>query len=52
MIGISILKSFNFRAINLARDYATKRKAFGKYLIEHSLHNQALANMEVIKIPF
>lgn len=35
------------RIINLARDYATKRKAFGKYLVEYDLHNATLANMEV-----
>jgi alkylation response protein AidB-like acyl-CoA dehydrogenase len=35
------------RAINLARDYATKRKAFGKFIINHSLHCQTLGNMEV-----
>jgi hypothetical protein len=35
------------RIINLARDYATKRKAFGKFLIDQNLHCQTLANMEV-----
>lgn len=35
------------RIINLARDYATKRKAFGKYLTEHDLHIATLTNMEV-----
>ena len=37
------------RTINLARDYATKRIAFGKLLIEHDLHNLTLGNMEVNK---
>ncbi|KAJ6659154.1 hypothetical protein lerEdw1_019457 [Lerista edwardsae] len=35
------------RVIFLARDYATKREAFGKYLKEHPLHMQTLARMEV-----
>ena len=35
------------RIINLARDYATKRKAIGKNLIEHNLHTATLANMEI-----
>lgn len=35
------------RTISLARDYATKRKAFGSLIINHDLHNQALCNMEV-----
>lgn len=33
--------------IFLARDYATKREAFGKSLKEHPLHMQTLARMEV-----
>lgn len=46
MIGIkSIL--FNERAVNLARNYATKRTAFGKLLIHHDLHNQTIGNMEI-----
>ncbi|XP_053136038.1 acyl-CoA dehydrogenase family member 11-like [Hemicordylus capensis] len=35
------------RMIQMARDYATKRKAFGKALKEHPLHMQTLARMEV-----
>lgn len=35
------------RMIFLARDYATKREAFGKSLKEHPLHMQTLARMEV-----
>ncbi len=31
----------------MARDYATKRKAFGKLIIDYSLHCQTLSNMEV-----
>lgn len=31
----------------LARDYATKRKAFGKYLADHPLHMKTMADMEV-----
>ncbi|CAF0767429.1 unnamed protein product [Brachionus calyciflorus] len=39
--------AFMRRAINFARDYATKRKAFGKLIIEHDLHCHTLGNMEV-----
>ncbi|XP_032992183.1 acyl-CoA dehydrogenase family member 11-like isoform X2 [Lacerta agilis] len=35
------------RVITLARDYATKREAFGKPLKAHPLHMQTLARMEV-----
>nr|XP_056715028.1 acyl-CoA dehydrogenase family member 11-like [Euleptes europaea] len=35
------------RMISMARDYATKREAFGKPLKEHPLHMQTLARMEV-----
>ncbi|MBL7478397.1 acyl-CoA dehydrogenase family protein [Legionella bononiensis] len=35
------------RAIALSRDYAQKRKAFGKYLSEHGLHLETLANLQV-----
>ncbi|KAL8180505.1 UNVERIFIED_CONTAM: hypothetical protein K2H54_026201, partial [Gekko kuhli] len=35
------------RIITMARDYATKREAFGKPLKEHPLHIQTLARMEV-----
>lgn len=35
------------RAIALARDYAGKRKAFGRYLSEHGLHLETLANLQV-----
>nr|XP_008113260.1 PREDICTED: acyl-CoA dehydrogenase family member 11 [Anolis carolinensis] len=35
------------RVTHLARDYATKRKAFGKTLNDHPLHVQTLARMEV-----
>ncbi|WP_243047567.1 acyl-CoA dehydrogenase family protein [Dyella sp. RRB7] len=34
------------RAIALARDYATRRQAFGKPLIEQPLHAQTLADMQ------
>ncbi|MFK2903365.1 acyl-CoA dehydrogenase family protein [Dyella ginsengisoli] len=34
------------RAIALARDYATRRLAFGRPLIEHPLHAQTLAGMQ------
>ncbi|XP_077601033.1 acyl-CoA dehydrogenase family member 11-like [Stigmatopora nigra] len=35
------------RVVQLARDYATRRTAFGKLLKEHPLHVQTLARMEV-----
>lgn len=35
------------RVVQLARDYATRRTAFGKLLKEHPLHMQTLARMEV-----
>ncbi|XP_058014751.1 acyl-CoA dehydrogenase family member 11-like isoform X2 [Ahaetulla prasina] len=35
------------RMVDLARDYATKRVAFGKPLKDHPLHMQTLARMEV-----
>ncbi|XP_077378709.1 acyl-CoA dehydrogenase family member 11 isoform X2 [Festucalex cinctus] len=35
------------RVVQLARDYATRRSAFGKLLKEHPLHMQTLARMEV-----
>ncbi|XP_026548145.1 acyl-CoA dehydrogenase family member 11-like, partial [Notechis scutatus] len=37
------------RIVDLARDYATKREAFGKPLKDHPLHMQTLARMEVIR---
>lgn len=35
------------RAIALACDYATKRKAFGRMLSEHGLHIETLANLQI-----
>src|SRR5258705_8249061 len=35
------------RAIALAGDYARRRRAFGKLLIEHSLHVETLADMQL-----
>lgn len=35
------------RCIMMSTDYATKRKAFGKFLNEYPLHNQTLAKLEV-----
>lgn len=35
------------RGIALARDYALKRQAFGKLLVEHPLHLETLASLEV-----
>ncbi|RUL69715.1 acyl-CoA dehydrogenase family protein [Dyella choica] len=34
------------RAISLARDYALRRSAFGRLLLEHPLHAQTLADMQ------
>ncbi|QNK02520.1 acyl-CoA dehydrogenase family protein [Dyella telluris] len=34
------------RALHLARDYATRREAFGKRLIDQPLHAQTLADMQ------
>ena len=34
------------RALSLARDYATRRHAFGKRLIDQPLHAQTLADMQ------
>lgn len=36
-----------YRVVQLARDYATRRTAFGKLLKNHALHVQTLARMEV-----
>ena len=33
--------------VNLARDYATRRRAFGHSLHQHALHVNTLAKMEV-----
>ena len=41
------LLSPSYRIINLARDYASRRKAFGRLLLNHPLHVHTLANMEV-----
>ena len=35
------------RVVQLSRDYATRRTAFGKLLKEHPLHMQTLARLEV-----
>nr|XP_043881155.1 acyl-CoA dehydrogenase family member 11-like [Solea senegalensis] len=35
------------RVVQLSRDYATRRSAFGKVLKDHPLHMQTLARMEV-----
>ena len=35
------------KVVSLARDFATRRQAFGKRLAEHPLHIQTLARMEV-----
>uniref|UniRef100_A0A1X7UCA5 Ubiquitin-like domain-containing protein n=1 Tax=Amphimedon queenslandica TaxID=400682 RepID=A0A1X7UCA5_AMPQE len=35
------------RMLLLSRDYATKRRAFGKFLVEHSLHMRTLAELEL-----
>jgi alkylation response protein AidB-like acyl-CoA dehydrogenase len=35
------------RGLALARDYARRRRAFGKPLADHSLHNETLAGLQV-----
>ena len=35
------------RIVNVAKDFANRRKAFGKALIDHPLHTQTLARMEI-----
>jgi alkylation response protein AidB-like acyl-CoA dehydrogenase len=35
------------RAVTLARDYAGRRRAFGRLLIDHPLHRETLAALEV-----
>jgi alkylation response protein AidB-like acyl-CoA dehydrogenase len=35
------------RAVDLARDYARRRRAFGRPLAEHALHRETLAALEV-----
>ncbi len=35
------------RAIDLARDYASRRRAFGRALIDHPLHRATIAGLEV-----
>lgn len=39
--------AFMRRALALIKDYSKKRFAFGKYLIQHPLHVQTLAELEV-----
>ena len=36
-----------YSILQLARDYSTKRTAFHKYIVDHPLHMQTLARMEV-----
>ncbi|MBC7740758.1 MAG: acyl-CoA dehydrogenase family protein [Bdellovibrionaceae bacterium] len=36
------------RALDLAWDFAQKRKAFGQFLIDHPLHKKTLSDLEVI----
>ena len=42
-----LLSVLSFRMVNLARDYSTRRKAFGSVLKDYPLHIQTLARMEV-----
>ncbi len=41
-----ILQNVCISLINLARDYGSKRKAFGKLINDHDLHLNTLASME------
>lgn len=45
-IFVKIDGVFVFRVVQLARDYASRRSAFGKILKDHALHVQTLARME------
>ena len=40
-------ESFHFRVMTLAQDYCVRRSVFGKLLVNHPLHMQTLARMEV-----
>ena len=40
-------ESFHFRIMTLAQDYCVRRSVFGKLLVNHPLHMQTLARMEV-----
>lgn len=40
--------SFFRRVLNVAIDYAFRREAFGKILIEHKLHKMSLIKQELI----
>ncbi|XP_070619118.1 acyl-CoA dehydrogenase family member 11-like isoform X2 [Erythrolamprus reginae] len=46
LLAIALMR----RVVDLARDYATKREAFGKPLKDHPLHMQTLARMEGIAV--
>lgn len=35
------------RAVDLARDYARRRQAFGRRLVDHALHRETLAGLQV-----
>jgi alkylation response protein AidB-like acyl-CoA dehydrogenase len=37
------------RMVNMARDYSTRRQAFGSVLKDYPLHMQTLARMEVLE---
>ena len=41
-------ESFHFRIMTLAQDYCVRRSVFGELLVNHPLHMQTLARMEVI----
>uniref|UniRef100_A0A087YCN5 Acyl-CoA dehydrogenase family, member 11 n=1 Tax=Poecilia formosa TaxID=48698 RepID=A0A087YCN5_POEFO len=45
--SISAAAAMRRQVLQLARDYATRRTAFGKLLKDHPLHMQTLARMEV-----
>ena len=40
------MRALMARALSLARDYATRRSAFGARLIDHPLHARTLADMQ------
>lgn len=43
MMAVAALR----RVVNLAKDYANKRTAFGKKIIDHPLHTQTLCRLEM-----
>ena len=47
LFAMLLSESFHFRIMTLAQDYCVRRSVFGKLLVNHPLHMQTLARMEV-----